>query len=241
MVVLWALLGWVVGYGLNAIVVELPRSDRLIARPCCPSCGAALALPALSVLSGRHGVCTACANRAVGLTRTLEWPAAGLFAALAWCQGWGLPLLVYSLYVLILLVVLAIDLRHRWVYPIVCYPAVLLGIILTGLLSGSWWLGLLGALAGGALFALLYLIGRLIYRGQEPIGVGDITIAAMIGAMVGAERALPALFLGAVLVAVVSLVLLALRRASTRDFIPYGAGLCLGALGALLAACPVLG
>ena len=53
---------------------------------------------------------------------TLEWPTALLFGALAWCFGAGLPLAVYSLYVVFLLVVLVIDLRHRWVYTVVCYP-----------------------------------------------------------------------------------------------------------------------
>jgi prepilin signal peptidase PulO-like enzyme (type II secretory pathway) len=45
---------------------------------------------------------------------------------------------------------------------------------------------------------------------------------------------LPALFLGGVLVAAVSLVLLVAKRANARSYVPYGAGLCLGALATLL-------
>jgi leader peptidase (prepilin peptidase)/N-methyltransferase len=84
------------------------------------------------------------------------------------------------------------------------------------------------------LFLVLYWLGRFLYRGQEPMGSGDITIATMIGAMVGLQRVLPALFLGGLLVAVVSLFLLGLRRAGGRTFLPYGAGLCAGALLVLL-------
>ena len=114
---------------------------------------------------------------------------------------------------------------------------ILAAVVLTAVLQGTWWTGAAGALAGGGLFFLLYWLGRLIYRGQEPMGVGDITIAAMIGGMVGPERILVALFLGGLLVAGVSVVLLLLRRARARDFIPYGAGLCLGALITLFTGC----
>ena len=96
-------------------------------------------------------------------------------------------------------------------------------------------------IAGAVVFFLLYWVGRLVYRGQEPMGVGDITIAAMIGGMVGPERILVALFLGGLLVAGVSIVLLVLRRARARDFIPYGAGLCLGAVITLFAGCLPVG
>jgi leader peptidase (prepilin peptidase)/N-methyltransferase len=66
------------------------------------------------------------------------------------------------------------------------------------------------------------------------MGSGDITIATLIGAMVGLQRVVPVLFFGGILVAVASLVLLATRRASTRTFVPYGAGLCAAALALLV-------
>jgi leader peptidase (prepilin peptidase)/N-methyltransferase len=240
MELLWAALGWLVGIGLNAIVLELPRSHRLFARPCCASCGAPLSPAALTVLRpGARAVCKACGVPCLDLARTLEWPTALVFGALAWCYGLGLPLVVYALYAVVLLVVLAIDLRHRWVYTVVCYPGILAGVLLAPLLDAPWWSGLAGAAVGGGLFFALYWIGRLAYRGQEAMGTGDITIAAMIGAMVGPERVLIALFLGGLLVAGVSLALLVLRRARVRDFIPYGAGLCLGALATLVSGCPL--
>jgi leader peptidase (prepilin peptidase) / N-methyltransferase len=242
MELLWAVVGWIVGIGLNAVVHELPRSHRLFARPRCVQCDAPLLLTALTIVAPRiRRACRTCHTLAVDPAHTLEWPTALLFGTLAWCFGAGLPLAVYSLYGVLLLVVLTIDLRHRWVYSVVCYPGILAGIVLTGLVAGIWWTGLVGALAGGGLFFLLYWLGRLVYRGQEPMGGGDITIAAMIGGMVGADRILVALFLGGLLVAGVSVVLLVLRRARARDFIPYGAGLCLGALITLFTGCLPVG
>jgi prepilin signal peptidase PulO-like enzyme (type II secretory pathway) len=242
MELLWAVVGWLVGIGLNAIVHELPRSHRLFARPCCAHCESPLAWTAFTIaVPPLRGGCRNCQTRAVDPAHTLEWPTALLFGGLAWCFGPGVPLAVYSLYVVFLLVVLAIDLRHRWVYSIVCYPGILAAIVLTAVVQGTWWIGLAGAAVGGGLFFALYWVGRLVYRGQEPMGVGDITIAAMIGGMVGPERILVALFLGGLLVAGVSIVLLVLRRARARDFIPYGAGLCLGALITLFTGCLPVG
>ncbi len=231
---LWGGVGWLVGWALNAVVYELPRSHAL-ARPRCAGCERRLGPKALSGWIKRGGGrCAACDAPVVARGSGLELPAAALFLALAWRYGPSLTLVVNSVFAVFLLGVLVIDLRHRWVYGVVCYPGVLLGLLLSPLTATGPLGALLGALAGGGLFFALYWIGRLLYRGQEPMGSGDITIATMIGAMVGIQRVLPALFFGGVLVAVVSLALLASRRAGARTFLPYGAGLCAGALLVLL-------
>lgn len=234
MELLWGAVGWVVGWALNALAYELPRRHAL-AWPRCGQCeGRVGPLQLTSLPMGRAGRCRACAARIVPLSASLELPTAALFLALAWRYGLSPALLACSVFTAILLLVLVIDLRHRWVYGIVCYPGALLGIVLSPLAGPGFGGALLGALAGGGLFFVLYWLGRLLYRGQEPMGSGDVTIATMIGAMVGLQRVLPALFLGGVLVAVVSVALLALRRAGTRTFLPYGAGLCAGAILVLL-------
>ena len=231
---LWGALGWLVGWGLNGIVYELPRTHHL-GTPRCGACGRPAGPAQLTALPLRGaGRCAACGTPLVGRLTSLEMPTALMFFALAWrYDGWP-ALVVNSVFAAWLLVVLAIDFRHRWVYGVICYPGVLLGLVLSPLTeSGPLGAGL-GALAGGGLFFGLYWLGRLLYRGQEPMGSGDVTIATMIGAMVGLQRVLPALFLGGVLVAVVSLVLLATRQAGARTYLPYGAGLCAGSLLVLL-------
>jgi prepilin signal peptidase PulO-like enzyme (type II secretory pathway) len=231
MEVIWAAIGWALGILLNTIVSELPRSHQLSMQPRCPRCETLLPLGAFTVLPlGTRGGCPRCGTVLTWPLSSLEWPTALVFGTLAWRFGMSLPLLIYSLYALALLVVLAIDLRHRWVYTIICYPAIVLGVVLSALVEESPWLGLLGALLAGGAFFVLYWVGRLLYHGSEPMGTGDVTIAAMIGAMAGPRRALIALVLGGLIVAGVSLVLLAARRVGSRDFIPYGAGLCLGAI-----------
>jgi leader peptidase (prepilin peptidase)/N-methyltransferase len=231
---LWGALGWLIGWALNAVVYELPRTHRLVAPRCgqCDRPAGPWQLTALPLPGA--GRCAACATRLVRLATSLEIPTAIIFAALAWRYGFSPALGAYSVFAAWLLVVLAIDFRHRWVYGVICYPGVLLGLALSPLTEGGLVGAALGALAGGGLFFGLYWLGRLLYRGQEPMGSGDITIATMIGAMVGLQRVLPALFLGGLLVAVVSLALLATRRAGGRTYLPYGAGLCVGSLFVLL-------
>jgi prepilin signal peptidase PulO-like enzyme (type II secretory pathway) len=92
----------------------------------------------------------------------------------------------------------------------------------------DWWWGLAGAAAGLVSFGLLYLIGRAVYRGAEPLAHGDVTIAAMVGAMAG-PLVLTALVAGVVFSGLFGLVILALRRSRTATM-PYGPGLCLGGL-----------
>lgn len=228
----WAAVGWLLGIVLNGVAVELPRAHRLGSWPRCSRCARRLPLAALTLLAFR-GACPDCGLRAVSWLRSLEWPTALVFGTLAWRYGAGGALLVYSVYAAVIVLVLAIDLQHRWVYAIICYPAILGAVLLSASAHGSPWTGLVGALVGFAVFFVAYWAGRLVYRGVEPMGSGDITIATMIGAMVGPQRAVAALVLGSLLMGAVALVLLAARRVSRHEFVPFGAGLCLGALLAL--------
>jgi prepilin signal peptidase PulO-like enzyme (type II secretory pathway) len=133
-----------------------------------------------------------------------------------------------------LLQVAVTDLRHRYLYNYFAGVGIVLGVGLGWVVhGGEWWYGLLGAAGGLATFLILYLLGRVLFRGVEALASGDITIGAMIGATAGACTP-SALFLGILLSGLFSLGLLIARR-SMRDFMPYGPGLCLGGLVALFA------
>jgi hypothetical protein len=121
------------------------------------------------------------------------------------------------------------DLRHRYVYTIVAGIGLVIGLGVGWLVHDyDWWWGIVGA--GGAFLAFLaiWAIGRLVYRGEEPLARGDITIAAMVGAGAG-TCTLNALVLGVVFSGLFALGVLVLRR-SRHAMLPYGPGLCLGGL-----------
>jgi leader peptidase (prepilin peptidase)/N-methyltransferase len=224
-VVGWAAVGWIAGIGLNRIVYQLPRDLHPLRRPLCQSCSQPIAP------LGWNRSCSGC-GQSTGYDRT-EWLAAALLGVLAMRFGPSGALVAYSLYTLMLIIIAAIDLRHRYVYSIVVFPALAVAMVLTPLLTsvdvGST---LIGTAVGFASFLAFYLGGRLLYRGVEPIGKGDIEIAALTGAMVGFPRVLSALFVGGVANAAVIAILLIARRRGRQDFVPYGPGMCLGTVWA---------
>ncbi len=124
------------------------------------------------------------------------------------------------------------DLRTRYVYTVVAYIGLVLGLALGWHFHGVvWWLSVVGAAGGALAFGALYGLGRLIYRGGEPLARGDITIAAMVGAG-GASCAANALVLGVLLGGILALVVWVASR-SRHAYMPYGPGLCLGGLATL--------
>jgi prepilin signal peptidase PulO-like enzyme (type II secretory pathway) len=125
------------------------------------------------------------------------------------------------------------DLRTRYVYTLVAGIGLLIGLAFGWDFHGvAWWWSFVGAIGGGIAFGLLYALGRLMYRGGEPMARGDITIAAMVGAG-AANMALNALVYGVIASGVLAVgVLLAVR--SRKVYMPYGPGLCLGGLITLL-------
>ncbi len=121
------------------------------------------------------------------------------------------------------------DLRHRFVYTPVAAGGLLAGLALTPIAhQAAWWSAPAGAVVGGVAFGALYLLGRALYRGEEPLARGDAIIAAMVGAVAG-PFTVTALLAGALLSGALALGLLLVRR-SGRAFMPYGPGLCLGGL-----------
>src|SRR6266542_1884564 len=227
-VAVWATAGYVLGLALNPFIHQLPRGLPVFRPPTCEACGANVAFITLRTWWRK---CPACGEP---LTYDrVECVMAALFLALALRFGQGLPVIAYSLYTAILVVLAAVDLRHRFVYAIVIYPGLAASLLFTPLLTGASLVStLIGVAAGAGVFGAFYLIGRLAYRGVEPVGKGDIELGALMGAMVGFPHIITALFLGSIANAVVIASLLLLRRRGRRDFVPYGPGLCLGAFAA---------
>lgn len=126
------------------------------------------------------------------------------------------------------------DLRHGYVYTATAVVGVVGGLFLGWAVHGAeWWWGLAGALLGLGTFGLLYALGRLLYRGGEPLARGDVTIAAMVGAVAG-PYVVSALVAGIILSGLAAIGVWLAKR-SRHAVMPYGPGLCLGGLLSLFA------
>jgi prepilin signal peptidase PulO-like enzyme (type II secretory pathway) len=132
----------------------------------------------------------------------------------------------------LLLAVLASDLRERAVYPAIVYPGVVLAIALAPSLGTSTMDALFGAAASTVLFGGLYAWARLSF-GPGTLGAGDVSAAALLGAIAGASRLFAALTLVGLIGGLMAL-LVALRARSLRASFPYAPALSLAAMLATL-------
>ena len=156
--------------------------------------------------------------------------AAALAAASVVRLGVSAHAVLVAAVVAVLVVLAAIDLRHRLLPNAIVLPAtaatLACQIAIAPDRAGEW---LLGALVGAGLL----LVPSLIKPGA--IGMGDVKLAALLGVALGAQ-VLSALMLGLLAVAPVALALLLVRGSSAlRATLPLGPFLALGATVVLLA------
>lgn len=241
-----ALLGLGVGGLINMLADCLPLNRRLVL-PHCPACTAPRPFAAwfgIGALIARAWRCPYC-----GTPRSWRVPLIEVVTVVGaiwlyrrdptpisfWLDG-----LVLSFFILIVV----IDVEHRLILHIVTGPAALI-FSLIGVLKHDQELGmvLLGGLTGFGLVLVLYLFGwvfahvlaRLRGKVLEEVafGFGDVTLAGVLGLIVGFYGVLMTLFIGILAAGIFSLVYLVfmLLRHRYQAFlpVPYGPFLVLGA------------
>ena len=155
----------------------------------------------------------------------LEILSAGVFLALSIRYGSDIKLLVGALYSILLLTIAAIDLDHRLVLNRLSYPGVVLALLGSLLWPGIGLVSaLLGAVVGLAIFLVLQVLGR------GSLGVGDMKLALLIGAMRGFPDVFNALLLGTLLGGLAAAFLLIVMRKGRKASIAYGPYLAAGAI-----------
>ena len=148
--------------------------------------------------------------------------------ALVWAAGAGL-------------VLAAVDLAVHRLPDRVLLPAVVAcatALLVDGAATGSWTALFRAVAACGVAFALA-AVARV--ASPEGLGFGDVKLLALIGLLLGWAGwgvLLAGVFLGLLTGAVVSLLLIATRRAGWRTAVPFGPPLLAGAVLALAVAPP---
>jgi leader peptidase (prepilin peptidase)/N-methyltransferase len=220
-----AVWGLVVGSFLNDCIHRLPRGDSVVRPPSsCPHCGARIRpydnIPVLSFLLLR-GRCRDCRGRISWRYPLVELATGALFLALA-RQSLPAPVIAgQAAWVSLLLVVTLIDLDHQIIPDRLTIPGTVLALAIRALAGESLVQGLLGLLVGGGtllLTAWLYLK----LTGVEGMGMGDVKLMAMVGALLGPAGALEVIFLGAGAGALLGATLMLARRANRRTALPFG-------------------
>ena len=240
------LFGLSIGSFCNVCIYRLPRKKSIILpRSFCPRCGKTIAwydnIPLLSFLLLR-GKCRYC--RA---SISVQYPLVELLMGLLFI-GVHLFVLSHSLKLILIpffwyfcatLVVLSVIDGRFFILPDrLTYPLLILGFLLAALYPGhlgSSTIGpallraLIGAGAGGLSLWLIGVLGKAAFK-KEAMGLGDVKLMAAVGAWQGWQMVFLAIFLGALVAAVVGVMCIILKKAKFGSKIPFGPYLAVGSL-----------
>lgn len=162
-----------------------------------------------------------------------ECAVAAYFAIAAWRIDDRLDLIAVLLFSVPLLIIFLVDSWTRLIHTNMIGLGVLLGWFFAAL-DGTRQLGssVIAMAAAAAVFAGIFFLAVIIYRNPKvvPFGLGDVYLAAMIGAMVRLDDIARALLYGIFLAGICIAILLVLKRVNRKQAVPYGPYLALGAL-----------
>lgn len=209
-----------VQHGLSIVRTAANTKKRSPARSMCPQCKHQLhagdLVPVVSFLLLR-GRCRYC-----GKPIHWQYPVVELAAALACIlatavYGVSLDTVIVSFFALVLLFIFVYDLKYQLILDSVTLPLIPIAFVLSIARGLEWRSLLLGALVGGGVFAVQYLLSR-----GRWIGGGDIRLGVLMGVMLGFPVTLAALFFAYLFGALVGLILLAYQKAGLQTRIAFG-------------------
>jgi leader peptidase (prepilin peptidase) / N-methyltransferase len=232
--VLLGLFGLMIGSFLNVCISRLPPGESVVAPGShCRSCGAPIRaidnIPLLSYawLGGR---CRSCRARIGWRYPAVELGTAVAFVLQGLAHGDDTLLLVSRLVLTALLIALfGTDLEVQRLPNVLTLPGTLLGF------AFSFWVppgpadSLLGIVLGaGVLFAIRW--GWFRATGVEGMGLGDVKMAGLIGAFLGARQVWLVLLLASVAGAVIGIVLTLFQGRALNSRLAFGTFLAIAAL-----------
>jgi len=231
--VLVAIVGLLVGSFVNVVVARLPEHRSLWGpRSACPGCGAGIAwhdnIPLVSFVA-LHGRCRACGMKIPWRYLLIEASTAGLFLLAYATFGLSAALAPALILLAALVAITFIDLEHQIIPDVITLPGIVTGVA-ANLATGAvpWLDSVIGAIvAGGLFFAIILASGG-------GMGGGDMKLAAMLGAFLGWQLTLVAVFLAVLGGGATAVAILGAGRLGRKDPIPFGPFLAIGGAAALL-------
>lgn len=252
--IVFAFVGALVGILLNRAADNLPPPGQrsMLETPRCPYCNTRRApLEQIGVLSFglRRDKCHQCGAPLTLRAPLVEIGAAFSFAFLAARNEFGIYLLSLCFFTAILILIAVIDLEHKLILDVVTLPATLLALLASPIVLGAsdvtlatadWQMyifSLMGAVVGVLITFGIYWLGvlflRIVNRNRSKkintvaFGMGDVKLAGLLGALVGAPGILYVLMYAFLLGGLGALFAIVLQLARGRGFalgmaIPYG-------------------
>lgn len=239
-------LGLVAGSFLNVVICRLKSGEEIIkSRSHCPHCQKKLSwhelIPLVSFII-QLGKCRKCKGKI-----SWQYPLVEFFTGLLFLSAfiysapagpissWQFPYTIYNLFLWIvfcfLIVIFVYDLKHYLVADKIVYPAIIVSLVFNAYLwasSGQFAVftsAIVAALIVSGIFGIIILISK-----GKWMGIGDVKIGILMGLILGLPPILIALFLAFLSGAIVSVILLILKKKNLKSEIPFGPFLVLATI-----------
>jgi leader peptidase (prepilin peptidase)/N-methyltransferase len=211
--------GLAIGSFANVCIYRLPKKESVVFPVShCTACYKCVRpfdnIPVISYLI-LGGKCRDCKESISFIYPVIEAITALLLLAGFYKFGLTFDFIIYVVLAPTLVIITAIDIEHQIIPDIITLPGIVLGLA-----AGSYTIGYIdslgGLLLGGGLFYLLAVFSN------GGMGGGDIKYIAAAGALVGWQKVLLIIFIGAFLGTFVGLFQIAVQKKSRKSLIPFG-------------------
>ncbi|HHV60462.1 MAG TPA: prepilin peptidase [Clostridiaceae bacterium] len=230
-----ALFGLAIGSFLNVVICRLEKGESIVSPPShCTQCGTRLKpldlIPVFSFIFLR-GKCRYCGCKISFRYPLVELITATVFMLLFWKYGISFDFL-FGIYLMsVLIAVFFIDLDTKTipdelvvagllggVFPVVCnlfYPVAIYG--------DRWFFNpIIGMFAASGFLFIIAVIGSLIYKTDDAMGMGDVKIFVPIGMFLGWRMSIAALVISIFLAGIAGFILLVTGKKNRKEGIPFG-------------------
>ncbi|WP_025209712.1 prepilin peptidase [Hippea sp. KM1] len=226
------LFGLIIGSFLNVCIYRMPLGKSIVwPASFCPNCKHRIRwfdnIPIVSyiLLKGR---CRYCGERISLIYPTVELLSGVLSLLLVDRFGLSVDTVFLAVLVYGLIVASFVDFKHMIIPDTISLGLIPIGLVY-GYIKGEFLFSLYGAIAGFVILYAVAFLGRIAFK-KEAMGGGDIKLLSAIGSFVGVKGVLFSLFSASFFGSVVGLGLIALKRRSYADKLPFGPYLSLGAI-----------
>jgi leader peptidase (prepilin peptidase)/N-methyltransferase len=263
----YGLFGLIIGSFLNVCIYRLPRRESILFPGShCPKCGKSVRpydnIPVVSYLL-LGGKCRFCRSPISIQYPSVELATGLCFFACAHQWNTASPTFLNSAFLAVLIVLVFIDYHHQILPNVLTIPGAVLGIILSPLqdevyyddlltrwlvdslsqgspqLLQSWVGAFLGALAGaGTLYLVAFLYKAA--RNKQGLGMGDVKMMAMVGAVLGWRLAFLTIFVGSALGSLIGVVLIVFKGRNLQYKLAFGTFLGIASAVALFYGLPLI-
>ena len=211
--------GLAIGSFANVCIYRLPKKESVVFPVShCTACSTPVRpfdnIPVISYLI-LGGKCRDCKEGISVIYPIIEVITALLLLAGFFKFGLTFDFLIYTVVAPTLVIITAIDIEHQIIPDVITIPGIVLGLA-----AGSYTIGYIdsfsGFLLGGGLFYLLAVLSN------GGMGGGDIKYIAAAGALVGWQKVLLIIFIGAFLGSFMGLLQIVVQKKSRKSLIPFG-------------------